>query len=120
MKKMKLILTMLLIATSTIAFAKTDSTASFKVWGNCDMCKARVEKAAKAAGAEKAVWNDETEMMTVEFNSKKTSSDKIQQQIAVAGHDTEKYKSLQENYNGLPGCCKYKRAAEKKEAEPQH
>ena len=50
MKKMKFILTMLLIATTSVAFAKTDSTASFKVWGNCDMCKSRMEKAAKTAG----------------------------------------------------------------------
>ena len=123
MKKMKFILTMLLIATTSVAFAKTDSTASFKVWGNCESCKSRIEKAAKAAGAEVADWSEETELITVSFNSKKTSSDKIQQKIAGVGHDTEKYKSLQNAYSGLPGCCKYKREVglEKKEAEPhQH
>jgi mercuric ion binding protein len=122
MKKMRFLLTMVLVATASMAFAKTDSTASFKVWGNCDMCKSRMEKAAKAAGAEKAVWNDESEMMTVEFNSKKTSSDKIQQKIASVGHDTEKYKSLENAYNALPGCCKYKReeVVEKKEHSHPH
>ena len=119
---MKFILTMLLIATTSVAFAKTDSTASFKVWGNCDMCKSRMEKAAKTAGAQKAEWNEESEIMTVEFNSKKTSSDKIQQKIAAVGHDTEKYKSLQNAYGGLPGCCKYKREVglEPKETEHPH
>ena len=120
MKNMRFLLSLLFIAVTSVAFAKTDSTSSFKVWGNCESCKSRIEKAAKAAGAEVASWSEETEMITVSFNSKKTSSDKIQQKIAAVGHDTEKYKSLQNAYSGLPGCCKYKREVGIETKEPDH
>lgn len=108
MKKIAL-LTVLLFGLLGISFAQGDSTASFKVYGNCESCKARIEKAAKAGGALKASWNEETKLIEVSFDPAKTSSDKIQQKIAAVGHDTEKYQSLENAYNKLPGCCKYER-----------
>jgi copper chaperone CopZ len=108
MKKLFLLVTMLICAVSFVV-AQGDSTSSFKVYGNCESCKARIEKAAKAAGALKADWNVETKMIAVAFDPSKTSSDKIQQKIASVGHDTEKYQSLENAYNKLPGCCKYER-----------
>src|SRR5215216_5641049 len=103
MKKITVLMTVLFIGIAAMAHAQGDSTASFKVYGNCESCKARIEKAAKAAGATKADWSEETKMIEVSFNSTKTSSDKIQQKIAAVGHDTEKYKSLENAYNKLPG-----------------
>ena len=116
MKKLFFLTTMLLSVCS-FALAQGDSTSNFKVYGNCESCKARIEKAAKAAGASKADWNIESKIMTVSFDPSKTSSDKIQQKIAGVGHDTEKYQSLEHAYNKLPGCCKYER--ELKPAEKQ-
>lgn len=109
MKKITVLMTVLLMSIAAMLHAQGDSTATFKVYGNCESCKARIEKAAKAAGATKADWSEETKMIEVSFNSTKTSSDKIQQKIAAVGHDTEKYKSLQNSYDKLPGCCKYPR-----------
>jgi copper chaperone CopZ len=109
MKKISMLIAVLMIGMFSIAKAQGDSTVSFKVWGNCESCKARIEKAAKSAGAVKADWSEETQVMQISFNSSKTSSDKIQQKIAMVGHDTEKYKSLENAYNKLPGCCKYER-----------
>ncbi len=44
-------LTILWTFTSLTTFAKDDFTkTSFKVWGNFDMCKKRIEKAAKTDG----------------------------------------------------------------------
>ena len=108
MKKI-LLLSLFLVSIFTIAKAQGDSTAHFKVFGNCESCKARIEKAAKAAGASKADWNVDSKMMEVSFDAAKTSSDKIQQKIASVGHDTEKFQSLESAYNKLPGCCKYER-----------
>ena len=109
MKKIAMLFTVLMIGAFSVLKAQGDSTSTFKVWGNCESCKARIEKAAKAAGASKADWSEETKMIQVSFNSSKTSTDKIQQKIAAAGHDTEKYRSLENAYNKLPGCCKYER-----------
>ncbi|MES2649486.1 MAG: cation transporter [Bacteroidota bacterium] len=108
MKKILVFVSLIIVSFTTILHAQ-DSTSSFKVFGNCESCKSRIEKAAKAAGATKAEWSEETKLIAVSFDAAKTSSDKIQQKIAAVGHDTEKYKSLENTYNKLPGCCKYER-----------
>lgn len=80
----------------------------FKVKGNCDMCKSRIETAAKKAGAKTAVYSIDLQTLTLETGSK-VSMDEILKKVADAGHDNEKFKSGDETYNGLPGCCHYER-----------
>jgi Cu(I)/Ag(I) efflux system membrane fusion protein len=80
-----------------------------KVSGNCEMCKDRIETAAKTvAGVELANWDIETKMLHVNFDSSKTNSDEIQKAIAKVGHDTEKFKASDEVYKNLPECCLYR------------
>lgn len=81
----------------------------FYVKGNCESCKARIEKAAKDAGADSAEWDAEQQTVVLNFNPQKTSSDKILKKIADAGHDNEKYKSSDSTYKNLPSCCLYDR-----------
>ena len=83
-------------------------TETIKVSGKCEMCKARIEKAAKVDGVTKAVWSDKTKMLTLVYNPMKVKSDDIQKRIAAVGHDTPKYKATDKAYNALPGCCKYR------------
>ena len=45
----------------------TSKTETFKVSGNCEMCKARIEKAAKIDGVIKAEWSDETKLLTLVY-----------------------------------------------------
>ena len=87
----------------------TTKTETIKVWGNCEMCKARIEKAAKVNGVSKAIWNSNTMMLTLVYNPSKVKSDDVQKKIAAVGHDTEKYKANDKAYKGLPACCHYKR-----------
>ena len=105
----------MLICTGLFAQEKTDSV---KVWGNCGMCKSRIEKAAKAEGATEAFWNKETKMLTVTYDASKTSNDAIQKKVASVGHDTEKYTAPEKVYEKLPGCCLYDRkgSSEKKKS----
>jgi periplasmic mercuric ion binding protein len=84
-------------------------TETIKVWGNCGMCEETIEKSAKKAGATDAAWNEETKVLTVSYNSSKSSSLKIQQSIAAAGYDTQDVKATDKAYNKLHGCCKYER-----------
>ncbi|KMQ69973.1 TonB-dependent receptor [Chryseobacterium sp. FH2] len=91
----------------------------FYVKGNCESCKARIEKAAKDAGADSAEWNAEKQMVILSFDSKKTSSDKILKKIADVGHDNEKYKSNDNIYKNLPACCLYDREIPFGEANPK-
>ena len=94
---------------TTTCFAQT-KTASFKVSGECGMCKKKIEKAAKTAGASYAMWNTESKMLTVKYKSAGSSTTKIQKAIAGVGYDTPAYKSTEDAYNGLDDCCKYDRA----------
>ena len=83
---------------------------NFQVSGNCDMCKTKIEKAAKAVeGVKTARWNVVSKKMKVKFNPAITNTDKIQQIIASIGYDTEKHKSTDEVYNNLHHCCQYER-----------
>ncbi|HMV14424.1 MAG: cation transporter [Chitinophagales bacterium] len=85
----------------------TLTKASFKVSGNCDMCKERIEKAAKSAGVKHADWSEDTHILTVSFAVEKTNLEKIQQNVANAGYDNEKFKATEEAYKKLPKCCQY-------------
>ncbi len=101
---------LLLFATIVFAEAKTPLTkASFKVTGNCESCKKRIEKAAKTDGVKKASWEESSNILTVIFNPLKITVDQIEQNVAKVGHDTEKYKAEDSIYNSLPDCCHYDR-----------
>lgn len=83
--------------------------AMFGVRGACDMCKERIETAAKSVnGVQSAKWDNETQQIHLQYNQDKTSVDAVSKAIAKVGHDTDKYKADQAVYNKLPGCCKYK------------
>jgi periplasmic mercuric ion binding protein len=84
-------------------------TETFKVWGNCDMCKARIEKAVKADGASNADWDKNTKILKVTFDPSKTSVESFSKKLASVGHDTEKYKADDKAYDALDNCCKYER-----------
>jgi len=111
MKTVKLFFAALLLAViSSNTYAQSATkTENIKVWGQCGMCKARIEKAAKVDGVTKAVWSDETKMLSLVYNPSKVTSDDIQKKIAAVGHDTEKFKADDKAYSKLPGCCKYER-----------
>lgn len=84
-------------------------TEHIKVSGNCNSCKTRIESAAKLTGVSKAKWNEDTKILTVVYDPSKVKSEDIQKKIALAGHDTEKYKAGNKAYNSLPPCCQYER-----------
>jgi membrane fusion protein, copper/silver efflux system len=89
--------------------SKSLTRVTFEVSGNCEMCKDRIETAAKSVkGVSSATWDMKTKLINVEFNNSVTSSDNIQRAIADAGHDNSKYKASDEVYNKLPECCLYR------------
>lgn len=98
------------------ASAQNSKTEEFKVYGNCGMCKTRIEKAAKAVdGVSTAEWDKTTKMAKVSFDADKTNVLEIQKAIVKVGHDTDNYRADDQVYEKLPGCCLYDRpVAEKK------
>lgn len=101
----------LLMMATTISFAQKTTTETFKVSGNCGMCKTKIEKAAKDAGATYAAWDAEKKEITIKYNSASTNTAKVQKQIAAVGYDNVGAKATDESYNKLHGCCKYERGA---------
>ncbi|MFT3903255.1 MAG: cation transporter [Niabella sp.] len=84
-------------------------TSEISVSGNCGMCKATIEKAAKAGGAATANWSTSEKTLSVSFDSTKTSLTKIQQAVAGAGYDTQDFRGSDAAYEKLHACCKYER-----------
>ena len=81
----------------------------FAVRGSCDMCKERIETAAKGvSGVRSAHWDREKQMIHLQLDPSETSADAVAKAIAAAGHDTDKYKAVKAVYDTLPGCCKYR------------
>lgn len=82
----------------------------FSVGGNCEMCKERIEEAAKSVkGVSSAIWDMNTKKVHLELNPTQTNTNAVQKAIAKAGHDTEKVKADDATYNSLPDCCKYRK-----------
>lgn len=112
MKTKILSMLMLLGLGSFTLFAGPGKTEKFKVAGNCGMCEARIEKAAKSVnGVTAANWDKETKMIEVSFNEAEANLKKIHEAIAGVGHDTELVQADDKTYASLPGCCKYERMA---------
>ncbi len=109
MKSKSICLTVIVALMSMNSLFAQSKTEKFKVYGNCGMCEARIEKAANSVdGVTKADWNKENKMLQVTFESSKTDVHKIHMAIAKSGHDTDMHKANDENYENLPMCCKYR------------
>jgi len=96
---------------SQVNNAKTETV---KVYGNCSMCEASIEKAANKKKISQADWDKDTKMAVITYDSMKTTLDDVLKSIALAGYDNQSFLAPDEAYNKLPGCCKYDR--EKKQA----
>lgn len=107
----KIILTLVaVLAMSGVAQAKTVKT-TFNVGGVCaDMCKPRIEGAAKKIdGVLSAKWNAKTQKLVLVYDNTKTNVAKVAKAIAAVGHDAGNIKAPDATYNKLPGCCKYRK-----------
>lgn len=107
-KLLSAIVTVLLFTSLSFAGEAVKDT-TFKVFGNCGMCKARIEKALKIKEIKKASWNKKTKMLSISFVADAISVDSLQKLVASVGHDTEKYKADDAVYNELDSCCLYRK-----------
>ena len=90
-------------------FANGVATSTFKVWGNCGMCKKTIENSLKTEGISNADWDSESKLITVEYDTSKITLDQIQKQIAAVGYDNVTHKGSDSAYKNLHECCKYDR-----------
>ncbi|MBU2019085.1 MAG: DUF3347 domain-containing protein [Bacteroidetes bacterium] len=110
MKSIKIFLaiTVMLSFTGLNAQIKNAKTDSVKIFGNCGMCKAAIEKAGNKKKIAKVDWNKESKMATITYDAKKTNREEILKRIALSGYDNEKFLAPNDVYAKLPVCCQYK------------
>lgn len=93
----------------TTDVASNGMTTKFIVYGNCEMCKKRIEAAAKIEGVTLADWDVDTKMLTLTFDPAKVKPRQVHQAVAAVGHDTDKERADDAVYAKLHGCCQYER-----------
>ena len=103
----------ILLLSVTIANAqiKNSKTETVKIYGNCDMCKSKIETAGTIKKTAKVEWNKDSKMAILTYDSTKTSQDEILKRIALAGYDSDKFLAPDATYDALHGCCQYEREA---------
>ncbi len=89
---------------------KNAQTETVKIYGNCGMCKATIEKAGNVKKVAKVSWNKDTKIASITYDVKKTNQDEILKRIALAGYDSDKYTAPDVVYAKLATCCQYERA----------
>ena len=90
--------------------SKNEKKISFKVYGNCEMCKRTIESSLKGVkGIRSAEWDVEAKMMNTSFDHTLIPVKEIHQRIASVGYDTELVKAEDSAYSKLPECCQYER-----------
>ena len=91
------------LATGSCTSKKWDQE-TFKVWGNCEMCKETIEGSLKIRPVQMAVWDVDTKMMTVRFDAEHITLDSIQKRIALAGYDSEKFRCANKGLSNMNVC----------------
>nr|WP_291116847.1 DUF3347 domain-containing protein [Flavobacterium sp. UBA6135] len=105
------IATFFVLSATAQAQIKNTQTVSAKVYGNCGMCKKIIEKTGTVNKESSVVWDVNTKIATITFDSNKTNQDAILKRIALAGYDNEQFLAPDDVYANLHGCCQYEREA---------
>lgn len=109
-----LIITLSLITLSFGAWAQQKDapkegiqTIQIKTSAVCDMCKETLEKAmAYEKGVKESNLNVDTKILTVKYDPKKTTVEKIKLTITKVGYDADELKADPKAYDNLDACCK--------------
>jgi copper chaperone CopZ len=107
----KTVMAMVLLLSVAFANAQINNakTGIVKIFGNCGMCEAKIEKAGNLANIAIVDWDKDSKLASITYDSAKTNQEEILKRIAFSGYDSEKILAPDEAYNKLPGCCQYER-----------
>ena len=109
MKKLTLssIIALLLFVSVTTTKAQTASEIKITTSAVCKSCKKTIEKALTAEkGVTKSSLDVPSKVVTVNYDSKITSPEKIRLAISNAGYDADDVKANPKAYKKLEDCCK--------------
>ena len=108
MKKIKfLILFTTLLSFSAFA-QKEVKTITIHVDGVCGMCKERIENALDVKGVKYATWDKQSHNCEIAYRTDKITEEELHVLLNEAGHDTEKSRASDSQYESVHECCKYR------------
>ena len=108
MKKIVALIIAVLFTAVTFGQEK-NKKLTMEVDGKCDMCKARIEKAALGVkGVKYAYWDIPTHELSLILDERKTDPMKVKTALVAVGHDTKELKATEEAYEAVHPCCKYR------------
>ncbi|GAA4428792.1 hypothetical protein GCM10023188_13420 [Pontibacter saemangeumensis] len=112
MTKVKMLLVSMLVALVSMSASaqtqgKKQETVQFKTSAVCDMCKKTLEKAmAYEKGVKSSSLDVDSKVLTVVFDSRKTSVDNVRKAVTETGYDADGKPADERAYNRLDDCCK--------------
>ena len=106
----------MLISSLTYAQSNKPVTVDLTVGGTCKMCKERIESTVDVKGVKFSEYTLATHNLEITYVPSKISEEQIHTMLNAAGHDTNKSKASEEQYDKIHSCCKY-RTHEHKEGE---
>lgn len=106
MKNFKIILITALVGIFSSAMASSD-TLKIKTSAQCDACKRRIEhNMTFEKGVKSVSLDDESKVLTLTYDSKKTSPEKLKVAVTKIGYDADEMPADKKAYDKLPKCCK--------------
>lgn len=92
------------------SYAQESKTDTIKVFGNCNMCKEKIEGSLKEKdGITAKNWDKKTKLLVVTYDAAKISKEQIGQKIADVGYDNQYATATEKAYKKLHSCCQYDR-----------
>lgn len=111
MKKLKIMLcvvvaVLIMPAAASAQEKKKTDTVEIQTSAICGMCKERIEgDLAFERGVRKVDLNNETKIVTIEFNTRRTDKEKLKKAISKIGYDADDILADQKAHDRLPACC---------------
>jgi cation transport ATPase len=85
---------------------KNRAEISIQTSAKCGMCKDRLEKEmAYTPGVKSSVLNLDDKKLTIVYNPKKTSPEKLRKVISMVGYDADDVPADKNAHDALPPCC---------------
>lgn len=105
---MRFLIILGLMGFSGVALGQGSLKTEFTAKGCCPMCEDRIIGALDVSGVRAAEWDQFEQKAIVVYKPKKISEERIQQLVAEAGHDTDRFTASDEAYGDLDACCLYR------------
>jgi periplasmic mercuric ion binding protein len=96
-----------LLQSQRLADNAESAKIEIKTTAECEMCKTRLEKALNLTkGVISSSLDLKTRIITVNYNPKKTTPEKLRDIISRTGYDADSVKARPGAYKRLPECCR--------------